>query len=398
MLHAVGIADPRSALIVLKAAREVRQMLLGGFQLLHRQLRGEKGPVRALGPDLDHARCLAIALGKHTVARFQRDACAGENRALGERFQGFFVSLLTNSFRANENPLGITSQIIRLDGGFAGLCGARERAERERIEREKEAARQAAERERVEREKAEQERLARERAEQDKLAREAAERERIEQEKQKAALAAAERERLNREQAERERVAGEQREAARPKEEAKVENVGGPARTGQAEQQTPSASPAEIQTAMLVEPPKPVSAIPSPLTGSALVEEIKKELQRVGCYAGRLDDKWTTAETTSSVQKFVKYANLPSLPQEPALELLEALRGKHSLSHRLGGNNFRTHPPLFLDWCRMDISEIAPILTAEKIRPTISAEKNGKLRVTYQDGTITRVCLSGTAF
>ena len=46
----------------------------------------------------------------------------------------------------------------------------------------------------------------------------------------------------------------------------------------------------------------------------------------------------------------------------------------------------------------MDISEIAPILTAEKIRPTISAEKNGKLRVTYQDGTITRVCLSGTAF
>jgi hypothetical protein len=209
---------------------------------------------------------------------------------------------------------------------------ARERAERERIEREKEAARQAAERERVAKEKAEQkaeqERLARERAEQEKLARETAERERIEQEKQKAALAAAERERLNREQAERERVAGELRETARPKEEAKVENVGGPARTGQAEQQTPSASPAEIQTAMLVEPPKPASAIPSPLTGSALVEEIKKELQRVGCYAGRLDDKWTTAETTSSVQKFVKYANLPSLSQEPAQELLEALRGK----------------------------------------------------------------------
>ena len=46
----------------------------------------------------------------------------------------------------------------------------------------------------------------------------------------------------------------------------------------------------------------------------------------------------------------------------------------------------------------MQISEIAPILTGEKVTVTISAEKNGKLRVTYQDGTITRVCLSGTAF
>ena len=225
---------------------------------------------------------------------------------------------------------------------------AREAAERERIEQDKEAARQAAERERIAREKAEQERVARELAEQERLALETAERERIEKERQNAALAtaerervarerveqeklaqeAAERERLAREQAERERLAREQGETARPKEEAKVENVGGPAQAEQVEQQTPSASPAEIQTAVLVEPPKPVSATPSPLTGSALVAEIKKELQRVGCYGGSLDGKWTTAETTSSVQKFVKYANLPSLPPEPALELLEALRGK----------------------------------------------------------------------
>ena len=188
---------------------------------------------------------------------------------------------------------------------------AREAAERERIEQDKEAARQAAERERIAREKAEQERVARERAEQERLALETAERERTEEQKQNAALAAAERERvarerveqeklaqeaaererLAREQAERERLAREQGETARPKEEAKVENVGGPAQAEQVEQQTPSASPAEIQTAVLVEPPKPVSATPSPLTGSALVAEIKKELQRVGCYGGSLDGK-----------------------------------------------------------------------------------------------------------
>jgi hypothetical protein len=33
----------------------------------------------------------------------------------------------------------------------------------------------------------------------------------------------------------------------------------------------------------------------------------------------------------------------------------------------------------------MQISEIAPILTGEKVTVTISAEKNGKLRVTYAD-------------
>jgi hypothetical protein len=33
----------------------------------------------------------------------------------------------------------------------------------------------------------------------------------------------------------------------------------------------------------------------------------------------------------------------------------------------------------------MEIAEIKPILTGEKVTVTISAEKNGKLRVTYAD-------------
>ena len=46
----------------------------------------------------------------------------------------------------------------------------------------------------------------------------------------------------------------------------------------------------------------------------------------------------------------------------------------------------------------MEISEIAPILRADNVTLTISAEKNGKLRVTYQGWDTTRVCLSGIVF
>jgi len=40
-------------------------------------------------------------------------------------------------------------------------------------------------------------------------------------------------------------------------------------------------------------------------------------------------------------------------------------------------------PPLFRPGARMEIAEIAPLLRADKITVTISAEKNEKLRVTY---------------
>jgi hypothetical protein len=65
-----------------------------------------------------------------------------------------------------------------------------------------------------------------------------------------------------------------------------------------------------------------------PMTGAALVQEIKKELKRVGCYGGHLDDKWASGDTRASVARFVKFANLSSAPDEPVLEFLEALRSK----------------------------------------------------------------------
>jgi len=46
----------------------------------------------------------------------------------------------------------------------------------------------------------------------------------------------------------------------------------------------------------------------------------------------------------------------------------------------------------------MEIAEIAPLLRVDKITLTISAEKNGKLRVTYVGATMRRLWLLGIAF
>jgi hypothetical protein len=46
----------------------------------------------------------------------------------------------------------------------------------------------------------------------------------------------------------------------------------------------------------------------------------------------------------------------------------------------------------------MEIAEIAPILTANKATVTISAEKNGRQRVTYPGWDDHKSVLSGIAF
>lgn len=63
--------------------------------------------------------------------------------------------------------------------------------------------------------------------------------------------------------------------------------------------------------------------------GRTIVLEIKKELMRVGCYTGRIDDdNWTTADTKASLRKFAKFAKLSKTPEEPRSDLLESIRGK----------------------------------------------------------------------
>jgi Caspase domain len=85
----------------------------------------------------------------------------------------------------------------------------------------------------------------------------------------------------------------------------------------------------EAPTAMLTpgaDPPKAAASQVTPLSGGSLIVEIKKELKRVGCYTGRMDDKWVTADTKASVQKFVKHANFASSADEPTQRLLDAVR------------------------------------------------------------------------
>jgi uncharacterized caspase-like protein len=64
------------------------------------------------------------------------------------------------------------------------------------------------------------------------------------------------------------------------------------------------------------------------LADGALVEEIKKELKRVGCYTGPIDDNWTTAETAKSIKKFIEAAHASASPDQPTNDFLDALRGR----------------------------------------------------------------------
>jgi len=193
----------------------------------------------------------------------------------------------------------------------------RGRTDRDRVEREQreQSAREQGEQERerlareLARERAERERLAREAAAREQAARDQIERERVTREqtaREQAARDQTERERLARQQAERERVTREQAERER------IER----------EQARPVVQPpANPQIAMLPPPSEP-----APPSNAALVQDIKKELKRVGCLAGALDEKWATAGTQASIAKFVRFAKLATAPEQPTNDFLDALR------------------------------------------------------------------------
>jgi uncharacterized caspase-like protein len=63
-----------------------------------------------------------------------------------------------------------------------------------------------------------------------------------------------------------------------------------------------------------------------PLSRLELVRHIKTELARVGCYAGPIDDDWSSVETRSSVRQFAALEKLSAVTDEPAADLLAALR------------------------------------------------------------------------
>src|SRR5262249_42463448 len=121
---------------------------------------------------------------------------------------------------------------------------------------------------------------------------------------EEAARARSERERMEREKAEREQAAKEraQRERLEALDRAEKNRIEG---AGDAGNQPPTHVAALPPTAPVQSP----SRQPDVPSGGALVQLIKKELKRLGCYAGRIDDDWASSEIKSSVTRFVKYAN-----------------------------------------------------------------------------------------
>jgi hypothetical protein len=66
------------------------------------------------------------------------------------------------------------------------------------------------------------------------------------------------------------------------------------------------------------------------LSGSALIQQIKMELMRVGCYSGQLDGNWTSPDVKLSIAKFVKDASLTQMPHQPTADFLKSIRSQTS--------------------------------------------------------------------
>jgi uncharacterized caspase-like protein len=151
-------------------------------------------------------------------------------------------------------------------------------------------------------------------AEQERAGREKVEREKAEREKTEE-LARIERERTEREWARREEVARADEEWQRRARE-------------QAEREKSAAvEPPKTQVALLPPASEPAAPPRSPeLPRGELIQAIKKELKRVGCYTGAMNDGWGGGALTRSIKHFVKYAKFSGTADEPSSDFLEAVR------------------------------------------------------------------------
>jgi len=135
---------------------------------------------------------------------------------------------------------------------------------------------------------------------------------------EEAARVQAEREKAERERMMMERAQRERLEALDRAEKDRVEGAGA---------NLPATHLTSLPPTAPVQSP---SRQPDVLSAGPLVQLIKKELKRLGCYAGRIDDDWASSETRSSVTRFVKYAHLSAEPQNPDTDFLNFVRSRPS--------------------------------------------------------------------
>jgi exopolysaccharide production protein ExoF len=232
---------------------------------------------------------------------------------------------------------------------------AAEKAAAENVAAEKAAAERAAI-EQAAAEKAATEKAAAEKAAAEKAATEKAAAERAAIEKAAAEKAAADKraqiesERLAREQVEHEVAAAKEKQAQALKETESEPRVGvpGPVRSHE------GAGEASTQNGILT-PPADTSTVPAapPPPSNALIQEIKKELKRVGCYFGPVDDNWRSSDLKRSLQSFVTFAKVANMPDQPTLDFLDSIRGKSArvcppsphTSGKLAGSGTTTGQP-----------------------------------------------------
>ena len=78
-------------------------------------------------------------------------------------------------------------------------------------------------------------------------------------------------------------------------------------------------------------PATPPSAVPPPVTlESVPVSELKKELRRLGCYSGPIDEDWSSEETRRAIGDYRKYASVTRALDQPDLDLLRAMRSQEN--------------------------------------------------------------------
>jgi polysaccharide biosynthesis/export protein ExoF len=238
----------------------------------------------------------------------------------------------------------------------AYISDAAEKAATEKAAIEKAAIEKAAA-EKAAAEKAAAEKAATEKAAAEKAATEKAAAEKAAIEKAAAEKAAADKraqiesERLAREPVEHEAAAAEEQKQAQALKETESEpRVGVPGPVGSQE----GAGGTSTQNALLT-PPADTSTAPAapPPPSNALIKEIKKELTRVGCYFGRVDDTWRSSEVKRSLQNFVTFAKVANVPDQPTLDFLDLIRAKSArvcppsphASGKLAGSGTTTGQP-----------------------------------------------------
>ena len=56
-----------------------------------------------------------------------------------------------------------------------------------------------------------------------------------------------------------------------------------------------------------------------------LVLAIKRQLRRVGCFPGKIDESWGDAALTRAITQFVRQAKFSSATSEPSYDFLDAV-------------------------------------------------------------------------